>query len=216
MVEEITDKKKAEEARFRHAAVIESSDDAIASGTPDGIIVSWNTGAQKIYGYTEAEAVGKPINMLVPPELPDEENKIPEMLRAGDRIEHFETVRVTKTGKRVNVSLTISPIKDSSGRTVGVTGIARDITERKHAEEALHGSEERFRLATQAGKMFAYEWDAATDKIVRSEGVTRVLGADAGAHTTGQEILTMVPPRRPSKTDCCDCPVESRGAAPSN
>jgi PAS domain S-box-containing protein len=74
MVEDITDRKKAEEARFRHAAVIESSDDAIATGTLDGIIVSWNTGAQKIYGYTAAEAVGKPINMLVPPELPDEEN----------------------------------------------------------------------------------------------------------------------------------------------
>jgi len=107
MVEDITDKKKAEEARFRHAAVIESSDDAIASGTLDGIIVSWNTGAQKMYGYTEAEAVGKPINMLVPPELPDEENKILEMLRAGGRIQHFETVRVSKTGKRISVSLTI-------------------------------------------------------------------------------------------------------------
>src|SRR6201987_6498651 len=120
MVEDIPDKKKAEEARYRHAAVIESSDDAIASGTLDGIIVSWNTGAQKIYGYTEAEAVGKPISMLVPPELPDEENKILETLKSGDRIEHFDTVRVTKTGRRINVSLTISPIKDSTGRTVGI------------------------------------------------------------------------------------------------
>jgi len=83
MVEDITDKKKAEKARLRHAAVIESSDDAIASATLDGIIVSWNTGAQKTYGYTEAEAVGEPINMLVPPELPDEENKILGILRAG-------------------------------------------------------------------------------------------------------------------------------------
>src|SRR6266550_5191067 len=137
MVEDITDKKKAEEARYRHAAVIESSDDAIASGTLDGIIVSWNTGAQKLYGYTEAEAVGKPISMLVPPELPDEEIKILETLKSGDRIEHFETVRVTKTGKRINVSLTISPIKDSTGRTVGISGIARDITERKLAEQIL-------------------------------------------------------------------------------
>src|ERR1700747_845191 len=146
MVEDITDKKKAEEARFRHTAVIESSDDAIASGTLDGIIVSWSTGAQKIYGYTEAEVVGKPINMLVPPELADEENKILETLKGGGRIQHFETVRVTKTGKRINVSLTISPIKDSSGRTVGCSGIARDITERKLAEEALHESEDKLRL----------------------------------------------------------------------
>src|SRR6201998_1645550 len=128
MVEDITDKKKAEGARSRHAAVIESSDDAIASGTLDGIIVSWNAGAQHMYGYTEAEAVGKPITMLLPPELRDEENKILETVKAGGHIEHFETVRVTKTGQRIHVTLTISPIKDSSGRMVGVSGIARDIT----------------------------------------------------------------------------------------
>jgi PAS domain S-box-containing protein len=162
MVEDITDKKKAEEARYRHAAVIESSDDAIASGTLDGIIVSWNTGAQKIYGYTEAEAVGKPISMLVPPELPDEENKILETLKSGDRIEHFETVRVTKTGKRINVSLTISPIKDSSGRTVGCSGIARDISERKLAEEALRASEERLRSAQQAARIETFDWNIRT------------------------------------------------------
>src|SRR5690242_5317891 len=162
MVENITDKKKAEEARFRHAAVIESSDDAIASATLDGIILSWNTGAQKIYGYTEAEAVGKAVSMLVPPELPDEENKILETLRAGSRIEHFETVRVTKTGKRINVSLTISPIKDSSGRTVGCSGIARDITERKLAEEALRASEERLRLAQQAARIGTFDWNIRT------------------------------------------------------
>ena len=162
MVEDITDKKKAEEARYRHAAVIESSDDAIASGTLDGIIVSWNTGAQKIYGYTEAEAVGKPIGMLVPPELPDEENKILETLKSGDRIENFETVRVTKTGKRINVSLTISPIKDSTGGTVGISGIARDITERKLAEEALRASEERLRLAQQAARIGTFDWNIRT------------------------------------------------------
>src|SRR6201998_612506 len=162
MVEDITDKKKAEEARYRHAAVIESSDDAIASGTLDGIIVSWNTGAQKIYGYTEAEAVGKPISMLVPPELPDEENKILETLKSGNRIEHFETVRVTKTGNRIHVSLSISPIKDSTGRTVGISGIARDITERKLAEEALRASEERLRLAQQVAHIGSFEWNIQT------------------------------------------------------
>src|SRR5215471_2614937 len=155
MVEDITEKKKAEEARFRHAAVIESSDDAIATGTLDGTIVSWNTGAEKTYGYTEAEAVGKPIAMLVPPELPDEENKILETLRAGGHIEHFETIRVTKTGKKINVSLTISPIKDSSGRTVGISGIARDITERKRAEEVL--AEVNRTLVTQAALLQARE-----------------------------------------------------------
>jgi PAS domain S-box-containing protein len=155
MVEDITEKKTAEEARFRHAAIVESSEDAIASGTLDGIIVSWNAGAQRMYGYTEAEAVGKPITMLLPPELPDEENKILETLRAGGHIEHFETIRVTKTGKKINVSLTISPIKDASGRTVGISGIARDITEGKRAEKAL--AEMNRNLVAQAALLQARE-----------------------------------------------------------
>jgi len=137
LVEDITEKKTAEEARFRHAAIVESSEDAIASGTLDGVIVSWNAGAQRMYGYTEAEAVGKSITMILPPELRDEENKILETLRAGGHVEHFETIRVTKTGKKINVSLAISPIKDATGRTVGISGIARDVTERKRGEEAL-------------------------------------------------------------------------------
>src|SRR5246127_1436149 len=176
MVEDITDKKNAEEARYRHAAVIESSDDAIASGTLDGIIVSWNTGAQKIYGYTEAEAVGKPISMLVPPELPDEENNILDTLKSGDRIEHFETVRVTKMGKRIDVSLTISPIKDATGRTVGISGIARDITERKLAEEALLSSERRYRLLFE--RNVAGVGIASLDGRVLdcNEGWARILG----------------------------------------
>jgi len=152
---DITERKRAEEALLRYAAIVESSEDAIASGTLDGIIVSWNTGAQHMYGYTEAEAVGKPITMILPPELGDEENKILETVRAGGHISQFETVRVAKTGKRINVSLTISPIKDSSGRMVGVSGIARDITERKRAEEAL--AEMNRTLVAQAASLQARE-----------------------------------------------------------
>src|SRR6201987_1974599 len=155
MVEDITDKKRAEEALLRYAAIVESSEDAIASATLDGIIVSWNTGAQHLYGYTEAEAVGKPITMILPPELRDEEKKILETVRAGGHISQFETVRVAKTGKRIDVSLTISPIKDSSGRMVGVSGIARDITERKRAEEPL--AEMNRTLVAQAASLQARE-----------------------------------------------------------
>ena len=181
MVEDITDKKKAEDARFRHAAVIESSDDAIATGTLDGIIVSWNAGAQKMYGYTEAEAVGKPITMLVPPELEDEESRILETLKAGDSIEHFETVRVSKTGKRINVSLRISPIKDSSGRIVGISGIARDITERQQAEDALRASEERLRLAQQAAGIGTLDRDVQTGRINWAEGLEPLYGLSPGS-----------------------------------
>ena len=137
MVEDITGKKTVEDDRSRLAGIVESSDDAIISGDLDGKIISWNAGAQRIYGYTEAEAIGKRISILFPPERADEENKIHETLRAGGRIEHFETIRLTKIGTRINISLSISPIKDSSGRTVGISGIARDITERKLAEESM-------------------------------------------------------------------------------
>ena len=162
MVQDVTEKKTAEEARYRQTAIIESSEDAIISGTLDGMIVSWNEGARRMYGYTESEAVGKSIAMLVPPELPDEEKQILETLRAGGRIEHFETVRVTKTGKRINVSLTISPIRDSSGRTVGISGIARDITERKRAEERLAATNERLRLAIESGSVGGWDYNLKT------------------------------------------------------
>jgi len=149
-VEDITEKKKAEEARFRHTAIVESSQDAIMSVTLDRIISTWNAGAERIYGYTEAEALGQPIDMIVPPELPDEENKILDTLRAGGRIENFETVRLTKAGKRINVSLSISPIKNSSGETVGCSGIARDISEQKRREEKLQEYE---RAVEHSGEM---------------------------------------------------------------
>jgi len=146
MVEDITDKKRAEEARFRYAAVIESSEDAIISKNRDAVITSWNAGAQRIFGYEESEVVGKPITILIPPELLDEENKILEKLRSGERIEHYETIRVKKTGGKVEVSLSMSPIKDSSGNIVGFSKIARDITKRRRAEHDLLSSEQRYRL----------------------------------------------------------------------
>jgi PAS domain S-box-containing protein len=137
MIEDITEQKTAEEARLRHAAIVQSSEDAIISKNLDGVIVSWNEGAQIIFGYTEAEALGQPITILIPPDLRDEEDRIFERLKAGGCIEHHETVRVTKAGRRVDVSLSMFAIKDSTGRIVGFTKIARDITERKRAEQML-------------------------------------------------------------------------------
>ena len=129
--------KALQEARLRLAAIVESSDDAIVSKTLDGVITTWNAGAQRIFGYSEAEAVGQPITILIPPELRHEEATILKTVRAGERIHHRETVRVTKSGQRLNVSLSISPMRDSSGRVIGISKIARDITERKRSEEAL-------------------------------------------------------------------------------
>jgi PAS domain S-box-containing protein len=194
MVEDITDKKRAEETRFRHTAIVESSEDAIASVTLDGVVASWNAGAQRMFGYCESEIVGKPVTTLVPPERSDEETRILETLKGGARIDQLETIRVTKTGKRINVSLSISPIKDASGKIVGCSGIARDITERKRSEQALRESEERLRLAAQAGRMFAYSWDAASDVIERSGESTGILGVSQGEVATGAALAAMVHP----------------------
>jgi PAS domain S-box-containing protein len=191
---DVTERKRAEEARLRHAAVIESSEDAIISKNLDGIIVSWNAGAQRLFGYTESEAVEQPITMLIPPELQGEESKIRERLRAGGRIEHYETTRVTKTGKRVDVSLTIGPIKDSNGSVVGFSEIAHDITTRKQAEHALVESEERLLLAARVARMFAYSWDATTDSIQRSGESAEILGVDDKLANTGEAVLAMVHP----------------------
>ncbi len=134
---DISDKKREEETQARLAAIVQSSNDAIISKSLDGIIQSWNAGAQRLFGWTAEEAVGKPILMLIPPERHDEEATILARLRRGERIEHFETVRVAKDGRRLDISLSVSPIRDAAGRIVGASKVARDMTERKHVLRAL-------------------------------------------------------------------------------
>jgi len=125
------------------AAIVDSSQDAIISKTFDGIIRSWNAGAQRLFGYAESEAVGKPITLLIPPERLDEEKDILARLSRGERIEHYETVRVAKDGRRIDISLTISPLRDGRGNLIGASKIARDISDRKRAEEALREADRR-------------------------------------------------------------------------
>jgi len=130
----ISEQTRAEAAQSYLAAIVESSDDAIVSKTLQGIITGWNLAAEKLFGYTAAEIIGLPINTVIPPGGQEEEREILERLRRGERIEHFETVRVKKDGTPVDVSLTIFPIKDRSGRIIGAYKVARDISERKQAD----------------------------------------------------------------------------------
>jgi PAS domain S-box-containing protein len=123
------------------AAIVESSDDAIVSKTLDGRIRSWNAGAMRLFGYTPEEVIGKAITIIIPPELHEEERRILEKLQRGERLDHFETTRVTKDGRRIPISLTVSPIRDSHGTVIGASKVARDISERKRAEQALRESE---------------------------------------------------------------------------
>jgi len=191
---DVTERKRAEEARLRHTAVVESSQDAIISKNLDAVIVSWNKGAERLFGYTEPEAIGQPITLIIPPELWDEEKKILERLRAGGRVEHYETIRISKTGERIDVSLNIGPIKDSNGAVVGFSKIAQNISNRKHAERALAESEERLRLAARVARMFAYSWDANTDKIQRSGESAEILGIAPDTAQTGAAVSAMVHP----------------------
>jgi len=128
---DVTEARRAAAARQYLAAIVESSDDAVIGQTLDGRIASWNRGAERLYGYTAAEAVGQPVAVLVPADHPDEAPALLDRIRRGESVEHFETQRVRKDGSRVDVSLTISPVMDGDGRVIGASKIARDITARK-------------------------------------------------------------------------------------
>jgi PAS domain S-box-containing protein len=134
-VRDITERRRADEIATKLAAIVESSDDAIVSKSLEGIILTWNRGAERIFGYSAEEVVGKPIQILIPPERIDEEPVILQKVRSGERLEHYESVRVAKDGRRIHVSLTVSPIRDRNGKVIGASKIARNITERKRAEE---------------------------------------------------------------------------------
>ena len=169
------------------AAIVESSDDAIVSKTLEGRILSWNAGASRIFGYTAAEVVGQPITIIIPPELLDEEQRILAQVRGGERVDHFDTIRITKDGRRIPISLTVSPVRNSRGVIIGASKVARDISERKRAEEAVLESERR--LAAEADALAKLNdcstrlWRSRSlteglDKILAA--VIELLGADKG------------------------------------
>ncbi|MCK1518419.1 PAS domain S-box protein [Bradyrhizobium sp. 190] len=135
--QDITERKRSEEAALRLAAIIESSDDAIVSKDLEGIITSWNGGAERVFGYTAEEIIGKPIMLLVPPGQQKEEEAIMERIRRGQRVDHFQTVRQRKHGSLINISLTVSPVRNAQGIVIGASKIARDITEHKRNEAQI-------------------------------------------------------------------------------
>jgi PAS domain S-box-containing protein len=144
---DITERTEVERARLLLSAIVDSSDDAIVSKDLDGVITSWNKGAERLFGYTAAEAIGKPVaSLIIPLDRQDEEPDILTRLRKGERVDHFETVRKRKDGALLDISLTISPVKDSRGRTIGASKIARDISDRKRAERAIRSLNEQLSL----------------------------------------------------------------------
>ncbi|MEP7279034.1 MAG: PAS domain S-box protein [Bacteroidota bacterium] len=170
-----------EQRRMILAAIIDSSEDAIISKSLDGIIVSWNRSAERMFGYPEAEALGKHISMLIPADRQAEEDMIVANLRAGKRIEHFQTIRVNKAGEEIHISLTISPIRNQAGVVVGASKIARDITEQKRAEEALTRHNRHMEAINVISKAIAGEIDE--EKILQrvTDDSTKLVGAAFGA-----------------------------------
>jgi len=187
---DITERRRLELRGAWLASIVESSDDAIISKTIDGRITSWNRAAQRLLGYTESEIVGKSIITIIPPELHGEEQHILQRLRRGERIEHFDTVRLSKEGERLEVSLTISPLKDDEGEVVGASKIMRDIRRRKELEMRL---QEEHRLKDEFLAMLAHELRNPLAPIrTASEILARSPADDAHAQTAVATIKRQV------------------------
>jgi PAS domain S-box-containing protein len=172
---DISERRRAEETQARLAAIVESSDDAITGSTLQGIIFSWNKGAERMYGYTSEEMIGRSMATLMPPDLLHERPFMRERLKRGEHITHYETVRVRKDGTLIDVSLTVSPIRDAAGKVLGASAIARDITERKRAEEVLRESETRYRSLFENNSlpMWVYDYESLAFLDVNDAAVER-------------------------------------------
>ena len=162
------------------AAIVEGSDDAIISKTMGGMVNYWNAAATRIFGFTAKEMIGAPITRIIPDELQGEEAEILAKLARGERIDHFETVRLRKDGRQVAVSLAVSPLRDAAGKVIGASKIARDITERKRVENELIETNERFTIGSKAAGLAFWIYDFETrrtiswdDQMLRLYGVTR-------------------------------------------
>lgn len=168
------------ELSLQLAAIVQSSEDAIISKTLDGIVTSWNPGAERLFGYTAEEMIGQPILKILPADRLGEEPKILERIRKGERVEHFYTIRQTKQGRLIDISLTVSPIKDAGGRIIGASKIARDVTDAIIARRKLEESEERLRMAMEATQLGTWDFHPLTGKLNWSEECKRIYAVPPG------------------------------------
>jgi PAS domain S-box-containing protein len=191
---DIKEHKSAERQMRELVAIVESSDDAILSKTLEGIITSWNKGAERLFGYRAEEIIGEPVARLIPEDLLEEEVQILARLRGGERIDHYETMRRCKDGRLVDVSLTISPIRDGSGRIIGASKIARDITEQKKAEQSLRESQARFAGIIDSAMDAIISIDETQRVVLFNAAAERMFGC-AAAEALGQPLDQFIPVR---------------------
>jgi len=173
---ESSKRKIAEEERLNLASIVEYSYDAIITESLEGTIISWNKGAEQVYGYSAKEVLGKPISILEPSILVGETKELAELLKQGDRLHHYETLRLRKDGTIINVSLTLSPVFDESEKLTAISVIARDITESKKVDEKLRKSEERYRIVIEQTGQVVYDYDLRTDKSNWAGAIEEVTG----------------------------------------
>jgi len=190
-------RRELDESQGRLAAIIESSDDAIVGKTLDGIVTSWNGGAERIFGYRAEEMIGQPIARLIPADRPDDLHTILSAIRRGERVSHFETERIRKDGERIRVSLTVSPIRDASGRIIGASKIARDVTERSRAEQTLRETTDILETLNRTSTILSAELEL--EKVVQTvvDAATGLTGARFGVfvHNEGTiHAVAGVPP----------------------
>src|ERR1700751_1299638 len=181
-------------ARSRLAAIVESSGDAIVSKNLDWIITTWNKGAERLFGYSATEAIGRNITFIIPSDRQDEEALILARLRRGEQVNHFETVRVRKDGATVDVSLTISPVRDSWGRVIGASKAARDITQQKRVERALRESEERFRAIVDTTPECVKLVDSDGTLLHMNSSGLKMVGADSPEMVVGKSVYDLIAP----------------------
>lgn len=184
---DVTERKKTEELRAYLASIVDTTDDAIIGKDLDGTIVSWNRGAERLYGYSAEEILGHSISTLCPPERPDEALEILRRIAGGKTVEHNETERVRKDGRRIEVSLTASPIRNGEGRIEGASTIERDITAAKQAEQKLAASEADLREAQRIGRLASWQLIPELKQSLWSEGVFRIFGVDPALPAPGYE-----------------------------
>ncbi len=178
---DITAKTSYETKQSVLSAIVESSDDAIISKDLNGIISSWNQGAQRIFGYTETEVIGKPVSILIPTERLKEEDNILGQIRQGNKVKHFETIRMTKIGKLIPISLTVSPVKDVSGNIIGASKIARDITEQVEAQASIKRNAQNLELLNSIGKVILEQLEVKEVLQQVTDVTTQITGASFGA-----------------------------------
>ncbi|HWN17626.1 MAG TPA: PAS domain S-box protein, partial [Gemmatimonadales bacterium] len=184
---DVTSYQAAEQAAARLAAIVASSSDAIIGKTLEGVVTSWNRAAEAIFGYSQTEMVGQPIFRLIPEELHDTERDLLERIGRGERVEFSEAERIRKDGRRIQISVSVSPIRDAYGRVIGAASIKRDVTERKQAAEALAQSQERLRLALKAARMGTWQWSVASNTLAWDDQLHELYGIELGQRVTQYE-----------------------------